>query len=390
MKSSFHCLHRLTVFVGLLIAAVGAHGQGFDLGSNGSLGDMVVSQNTVMDLPPDGILHFKTLRVDAGATLSFRGNSNNTPAYLLSQGDVIINGVISVSGSPAISGDYNGGRGGPGGYAGGNGGIGTEVPPGDGYGPGGGRGGPHIFLTGAGSGSYGARHTSMPLSGATYGSPLLVPLAGGSGGGGHAGTGVAGFVGGGGGGGGAILIAANTQILLSGTVEANGGLGSGNWQMNSGSGGAIRLVAPKVAGRGRLNTDSPGSQGYGRTRVDALDRTELRLNLGQVPSVGGVITVFPPNLPHLDLTKVADTDIPLGSGPVSITLPFGSDTNRNVVVQASHFGAKVPIAVILSPDNGPRQVFDAEVDNTTANPASITVPVFFVPNVLTTVQVWTR
>lgn len=102
------------------------------------------------------------------------------------------------------------------------------------------------------------------------------------------------------------------------------------------------------------------------------------------------MTVFPTNLPRLDLTQVADTEIPLGSGPVHITLPFGSHTNRNVVVRASHFGATVPLSVVLTPDNGPRQVFDAEVDNTTVNPATLTVPVSFLPNVLTTVQVWTR
>lgn len=58
--------------------------------------------------------------------------------------------------------------------------------------------------------------------------------------------------------------------------------------------------------------------------------------------------------------------------------------------RAQDFGQNVPIRVTLTPDNGPAQTYDAEINNTAANPAEVTVNVTFPVNVLTHVHTWTR
>ena len=87
MKTPLH------TYLALLAAALAGgtlalHAQGFDAGSNGSLGDVVIDANTTLPLPPDGKLHYKSLTVNSGVTLSFTRNSRNTPVFILSQGDV--------------------------------------------------------------------------------------------------------------------------------------------------------------------------------------------------------------------------------------------------------------------------------------------------------------
>jgi hypothetical protein len=223
-------------------------------------------------------------------------------------------------------------------------------------------------------------------SGATYGNPLLVPLIGGSGGGGSSGQ----PGGGGGGGGGAIMIASNTRILVSGTIEAKGGRESTFF--NGGSGGAIRLVSMKVEGTGTLDVRPTSQGGSGRIRVDTIDVSNLRLvfHNADVTSVGGNLFTFPPVLPRLETIEVAGNLVAAGSGPVLFNLPFGSTPDRTVKIQASNFGRVVPISVILTPNSGPRQVIDAEIDNTTSNPAVVEVPVTFPVNTLVTVHAWTR
>ena len=65
--------------------------------------------------------------------------------------------------------------------------------------------------------------------------------------------------GGGGGGGGAILIASSTRIQInsSGAVRSRSGASVFN-AGNGGSGGAIRLVAPRVYGTGIINVNGSG------------------------------------------------------------------------------------------------------------------------------------
>lgn len=372
-----------------------ATAQSFDAGSNGSLGALNVSDaDLTVDLPPDGRLNYTTVTVAAGRTLRFNRNALNTPVYLLAQGDVVVNGIIDVSGAQAPGSPPIGGAGGPGGFDGGKPGFGDSFPPGDGYGPGaGGAGTPGGGATSAGGGGYGTpgAGASSDFKGVSYGSPLLIPLMGGSGGGGDTGTPGAG----GGGGGGAILIASNTRIVLAtgGRVDAFGG----NWRAtshNAGSGGAVRLLAPRVEGTGSVRVEGGGSGGgNGRIRVDCFDKTSLRLEFRPLAqtTVGANMFVAPSVVPRLDIVEAAGRTIALGTGElVQVLLPFGSDTNRTIVLRAQDFNADVPVRLTLTPDSGPRIVIDTNIVNTAVNPATVAIPVGLPVNNLITVHAWTR
>jgi len=212
---------------------------------------------------------------------------------------------------------------------------------------------------------------------------------GGSGGGGTAGT-----PGSGGGGGGAILISSNTRLELTGRVLAQGGNAIAVLLApNGGSGGAVRLVAPVVMGNGTVSvTTQYDLAGAGRIRVDTVDRRQLRLTFNPTSSlsVGANLFIFPPVVPRLDVVQVAGQVIPVGSAPVTFQLPFGSDPNQIVRVQASDWNRVVPIRVVLTPDSGAPVQFDAEINNTAQNPAVADVPVTVPVNTLVTVHCWTR
>jgi len=387
-------LRRFTI--ALLLATMflpGARSQGFRSGSNGSAGALNVTGGiTNIALPPDGILNYTTITIPKDATVRFIKNANNTPVYLLTTGDVSVVGIIQLDGDSGD--DRKGGESGPGGYNGGNPGH-TKVssPPGAGYGPGAGQGGANNSeLSGAGAASYATKGglSSSTNKGAIYGSALLVPLVGGSGGGGFEGTPIGS---GGGGGGGAILIASNSRIDVSGTITAKAG-GSGGNAYNGGSGGAIRLVAPVVRGNGSLSVLGNGGGGDGRIRIDTLDRTGIAFSQVWAPvgvtSIGSMMMVFPTPLPQLAIIEVAGTAIPVGSGPVFVQLPFGSSPNREVKIQARDFNDTVPITVVLTPDNGKPISYRAEIDNRSSNPGTATVNVTIPVNVQTSIDAWTR
>jgi hypothetical protein len=401
MKSYLKLLGAAALFS---LPGLHLHGADFSSGSDGSLGALNVLDDTTVDLQkvaPNGRLNYTTVNIAAGKTLRFLRNALNTPVFLLASADIIVAGTIDVSGTQAPNaqggGAPTGGTGGPGGFDGGKPGFTAEVGPGSGYGPGGGRGGLNDGSSdGAGAGSFGSVALWNPQSQnndgkVLYGSPLLIPMIGGSGGGGTVGS--PGF--GGGGGGGAILIASSTSINITGNVFARGGNNLGS-SVNAGSGGAIRLLAPIVRGSGLINVqgnNGDGSAGHGRIRVDTIDRSDLRLNFtpGALTTVGADMFVFPPKVPRLDIIETAGTSIPVDTAQlVTVQLPFGADPNRTVTVRAQDFGNKVPISVILTPDSGDPIIVNSQIDNTTQNPASIAVPVTFPQNVLVTVNVWTR
>jgi hypothetical protein len=372
-----------------------AWAQNFNAGSNGSLGALnVADADVTVDLPADGRLHYTTVTVAASRTLRFNRNALNTPVQLLAQGDVVINGAIDVSGRSGPGSPPIGGAGGPGGFDGGKPGFGASFPPGDGYGPGGGGGGTigggAESAGGAGYGRGGGGGSSA-FKGQAYGSPLLIPLMGGSGGGGDTGT----PGGGGGGGGGAILVASNTRIAVNGggRIDSVGGTWRGQ-SHNAGSGGAVRLLAPKVEGTGVIRVDGGSSGGGdGRIRVDCLDKTALTFNFQPISltTVGANMFVAPSVIPRLDLVKAAGKDIPLGTGnTVQVQLPFNSDTNRTVTIRAQDFNADVPIRLTLTPDSGPRIVIDTNIVNTAQNPATLVIPVGLPVNNLITIHAWTR
>jgi hypothetical protein len=364
----------------------------FDSGSDGSLGDLVVTNKpTLVQLPPDGVLNYKSVLVTKDGSLGFIRNANNTPVYLLSQGDIVIEdgGYIGVGGGQG--GEAIGGVAGPGGFDGGHAGTPTSGP-GWGKGPGGGRGGAgNVSASGAGSGAF--LNTSPDYAstnkGLPYGTPVLIPLIGGSGGGGSGA--------GGGAGGGAILLASNTKVSIRGFVDSTGGENRGN-AANGGSGGAIRVVAPVVdglPGNGRMTfrVYSRGNGGGGRVRVDTLQfNGYFDANPASAASLGSLmLTGLGPNLPRLDVVAATGVAIPEGQPfPASFILPVGSSPTQTVKVQAKNFGTKVPISVVVSPETGDPVTFPAEIDNTTANPATTDVNVTIPANTSVTLHVWTR
>jgi hypothetical protein len=230
-------------------------------------------------------------------------------------------------------------------------------------------------------------YTASANKGAPYGSPLVMPLAGGSGGGGLAGT----PGNGGGGGGGAILIASSTRIDINnpGRVLANGGGGC----YNDGSGGAVRLLAPLVTGTGVVNANPACSGGgsVGRIRIDTTNRRLMTLTTAPTASIGANMASFPALLARLEVVEAAGTVIPSGHpGPVTVQLPFGSSSNRTVTVQASDFNAMVPISVVLTPDSGLPVIYQATIDIVASNPAQTVVNVAVPINVVVTIHAWTR
>jgi hypothetical protein len=230
-------------------------------------------------------------------------------------------------------------------------------------------------------------------SGQPYGSPLLIPLIGGSGGGGAGAPGTS-TGRGGGGGGGAILIASNSRIIINGAIVSNGGIGGtqGNVATNGGSGGAIRLVAPRISGNPNLNVNSQslGFNSHGRIRIDTYDRTGISSSLSTT-SFGSVMVVFPATLPKLSIAIAAGTDVSEDQvNPVSVILPAGSSPNQIIRVRARDFGGLVPIRVRLVPESAAAVTYDAEIDNTVTNPATVDVPVTFPVNTGVRVEVFTR
>jgi hypothetical protein len=320
----------------------------FVSGSTGSLGAFNPTGNTVVTLPPDGVLNYTTINIPAGVTVTFAKNTANTSVYMLATGDVAIAGTINLDGTSTGS---HGGLGGPGGYNGGYSGT-TSDPPGQGQGPGGGM----PTTSRAGGGSYGTAGTGP--SGPIYGNPQIIPLIGGSGGGGSTGS-----VSTGGGGGGAILVASSGSISITGNITAKGGNAyctSGGNGGGGGSGGAIRLVANSITGNGTAvatgGLDGGGNGnfgGVGRIRLEAynIDQT-LTTNpshvFGYPPS-----SVFIPNLPTLTITSIAGMSVPANpTGNYNfpdVLLPSGTPSNSipiNISSTNIPDGTSVTVSVI--------------------------------------------
>lgn len=196
--------------------------QTFSSGSTGADGALdLTSGDRVVILPPSGVLNYTTVTIPAGRTLTFQKNSRNTPVTMLVQGNVTVEGTISVD-APGQNFCCDGRLAGPGGFPGGN--------DGPGFGPGAGQ-------TAGSNGSW-----VGPLN--------LSPIVGGSGGDGRDG-----FLGIGGGGGGALLLASSTAITLTSgaRISASGGMSDTfNVRGTAGSGGAIRLVANSLTVAGTL------------------------------------------------------------------------------------------------------------------------------------------
>lgn len=365
-----------------------------DTGNPDCLGAFSPTVNTVIDLPPDGILDYTTFTVPAGVTITFTKNAANTPVIIRTTGNVTIDGVIDIRGTAAkpsgtagggnLGDDGQPGLGGPGGYDGGFGGYSplfggsTGMRGGGGQGPGGGQPGQTSYWgasVGGGGGGFGTGGAGGYYGGAgggTYGQTTLLPLVGGSGGGGG-GSGSNYNGGGGGGGGGAIMIASSETIMVKGNgyIIADGmaggesqgdGCGGGG---GGGSGGAIRLVGETVSransgalyargsGGGGSCSSGGGGSGAGRIRIEANTTgwtgwTDPAYTFGTPPG-----KVFVPNNPTLSMTHVAGNPVPANpTGSADITLPQGTAMPVTVNIAATNIPRGTTVTVYVVPSAG--------------------------------------
>ena len=354
--------------------------QPVDVRSNGSMGALNIDVNSppaerVMQVPPDGVFHYTTITI--GADITFVPNASNTPVYLLATGNVNIDARLDLDGLQGTA--VAGGRAGPGGFDGGG-----PVQPGDlrptwGRGPGGGAG----TVDGV-SGFNGVHATVDNANDRVYGTPLLMPLVGGSGGGG---TAVAEGLGGGGGGG-AILIGSNASIRIgpNGEISANGGPVNGF--SGHGSGGAIRLVAPSLGGGGRLNA-SPG----GRIRMDMIEALDVPFVIDHqsvAASTGALMRAFLPNPPSIRVASVGGR--PLADPPPAqpaVLLPFDAAPIQDVVVEARNFRGVVPVRVVAKAQRGDPHECLGQIDMNNQPTATTTLRCELDPNLVTHLEVHT-
>jgi hypothetical protein len=238
------------------------------------------------------IFKFSEVNIPSNVTVTFKNHPSGAPVMWLVQGDVVIDGIVSLNGVAGLQTAFSGGNpvfvdAGPGGFRGGRANSVNLADATGGFGPGGGNAGTSGRVSGGGGGyaeTGGPGASGGAAGGIPYGNIGVFPLIGGAGGGGARSD--SSQVGGGGGGGGAILIATSGDILLSGTVRANGGTGGNSSSGGAarggggGSGGGMRLIAQSISGNGLLLALGgaggpawvPGGTGSnGRIRLEAYE-----------------------------------------------------------------------------------------------------------------------
>ena len=326
-------------------------------GSNGSDGAFNPPTNTVINMADhtNGIYQYTSVNIPSGVTVTFIPNANNSPVVWLIQSSCVINGLVSVAGSDG--GDVGTvGLAGPGGFRGGAGNA-ENLPPGDGYGPGGGKG---AVLAG-GNASFGTKgeattNYAQGYSGDTYGTSFLLPLMGGSGGGGGGSRG-------GGGGGGAIMIVANSSIRIDGTIYAKGGRGINS---GGGSGGGVRLVSPQVSGGGQINTlggitcysscQFINNAGLGRIRFDSFD-IQYSGALQGAFTQGFQPIIIPAAGQGIQLSVMSVGGVAVSANPSGVLLTpdaivSGQQQNPiSIVVHCTNLPLNTPITVTVRPAN---------------------------------------
>jgi len=334
----------------------------FESGSTGADGDFAPGSDTTVTVPADGILNYSTYNVPDGVTVRYLRNAGNTPVFILVQGDAVIDGVIDISG---LDGDRLGDSP-PGGFDGGQ-----PHPNGSAYGagPGGGAGGDNA--SGGAGGSFGSRGRSTGsghVPGDVYGSELLQPLLGGSGGGSTftASSTLEAYRGGGGAG--ALMIAASGTLTLNGEIAATGGDGAPQDATanipgaGAGSGGGVRLIATTLAGTGVIDvsggtgglglngtsTRNGGDGGAGRVRLEADLLDFGGTVVPNVVTTSDPRTVFLADMPQIRITSIAGVSVPANpTGEGDVSLPADTANPVTVAFEANHVtvGSTVELTV---------------------------------------------
>jgi len=296
------------------------------------------------------VFKYASISIDTGATLSFSNHQSRAPVVWLVNGNVTINGTVSLDGQGYQEPPKNA-EPGPGGFRGGSGYFRT-VERGAGFGIGGATNNKAYGQ----SGSYGTG--SIP-----YGNQSLIPLIGGSGG---SGSNVSFSKKSGGAGGGAILIACQKTLTVNGIIQSNGGSGhiySSNHSSGGGSGGAIRLVADTLAGSGKIyamgGNGGMDSGGMGLIRIEMVHNDDTL-----EPPVPGASTItltsattallWPPdNAPKVKILSIGNKNAPddprssFGTYGADVALPEVSSTQ--VVVETTNVEEASQVLVRVTP-----------------------------------------
>jgi hypothetical protein len=381
-------------------------------GANGTDGALNITQDTVIDLSRavtgswdqdntanagNGVydankwavvFKYTSVNVLAGKKLTFKNHATRAPVVWLVSGNVSISGTVELNGEsgaewgPEDGPVYNplqrprGGRlsePGPGGFRGGAAWLGSDnVYSAAGFGPGGGRTGPWngnpYHGTAAGFGTDASRVDWWGEPGKAYGNPALLPLIGGSGGGGCK-HGTEGFPGGGGGG--AILIAcANSFVLNGGRILANGGDAMESAPQHgirngAGSGGGIRLVCASMVGSGSLSAvggrNGWSVAGNGRIRLERVSSSNT-INVVPAPSSldltdGALALTWPPaNAPKATVVSVnsvavtSDPKASFGASTPDASLPLVS--SAEVIIETENVEESSQVVVRITPRIG--------------------------------------
>lgn len=352
--------------------------------ADGSDGALNISNNTVIDLSQAGtgvwtntsaspgngtydptqwavVFKYSTVNIASGATVSFANHPTHAPVVWLVNGNVTINGTLSLNG-------YNGGYGSL-----------TLIEPG----PGGFRGGASFYGAGSGLGPGGGYQSPGVYLNYSYGNTNIIPLIGGSGAGSFNGYD-------GGGGGGAILIAASGSITINGSCYANGGYSSG--YRLYGSGGAVRLVANQILGNGSIQA-VPYANQYGDLGRIRLEGNMVANTLTVYPAMPGATpanppVIFPPaSAPTCTILSVGGVNAPAdprAAVPASTTangdVAIATTGAATILVQTLNFPTNGTVNVYIRPVNGSPSVLPASLVSGNNNQAiwqvSTTLPIY--------------
>lgn len=368
-----------TLMLAALLFAGPAWAQ-YDSGSDGSMGVLSPSSSVTIPLPADGVLHYTDVDIPTGVTVTFERNPRNTPVYLLSQNDILLNGTISVSGGTAATINTvfitrRGGLGGPGGQDGGSSRIGNGLDAGahgQGIGPGGAGASAQSYYGGGGGASPvtgGMKPKSASSGGVAWAQKEFWMLSGGSGGGASPGTG-------GGGGAGVLTLAASGTITINGGIYANGG--KGDTYAGFGGAGIVRVVAGAISGSGTIqavgnssscNNSGTACGGNGLIRLESFETIgALTTKCTPTPEFGLPGKALPYPTPALvpTVTIVSahqqdlDPEAPYDMHPLvspDLVLPQGSLVS--VTVEATNVPPGTTVNLILTTVGKGRAVYES-------------------------------
>lgn len=152
--------------------------------------------------------------------------------------------------------------------------------------------------------------------------------------------------------GGAILVASSLQITVNGAINANGGgTPSASLDGGGGSGGAIRLVAPIVAGTGTLSalggTSAGGDGAPGRIRLEGSVFAGTVRGHGSGPS--GIALLSADQLP-VRITAIDGVSVPNiphgGFVPPDVTISNASPITLDLATRGVPLGTVLKITLL--------------------------------------------